>query len=147
MARTTVLITVGFDIFHEGHKDHIEKASMLGDKLIVSVSPTSALISKKGYEAIPQDARLRLAEIVKWLNPDNEVVLSIDKDGTQAETLRWLRPQIFAKGGDRVPGNMPQNEIDVCNELSIELVYGVGDLLDSSQAIVKRCIGQIYAAK
>ena len=139
----TVAITLSMDIFHEGHKDHVEKAAKLGDKLIVIIDPTECLLKKKHYEAIPQESRLRLAEIVKWLNPDNEVVLATDKDGTVAQTLKMLEPTIFAKGGDRTSDNMPQNEIDACKEIGCEIVYGVGDLLDSSQEILRRCCRQL----
>ena len=143
MSLKTVAITLSFDIFHEGHKDHIEKASKLGDKLIVIVDPTDLLLAKKHYEAIPQSSRLRLAGMVKWLNPNNEVVLSVDKDGTVAETLRLIKPTIFAKGGDRTPDNMPQNEIDMCKKIGCEIVYGIGDRLDSSQDIIRRCLTQL----
>lgn len=132
---TTIAVSVGFDIFHEGHKEHIEEAAKLGDKLIVLVDTTSGLVGKKGYEAISQASRLEIAGIVKWLNPDNEVVLSVDTDGTQAETLRMVKPQIFAKGGDRTADNMPKNEIDACAEIDCAIVYGVGRVRNSSSRI------------
>jgi hypothetical protein len=47
-----------------------------------------------------------------------------DSDGTVCEALRTIRPDIFAKGGDRVDGNVP--EAAICKELGIEVVYGVG---------------------
>ena len=61
--------------------------------------------------------------------------MSIDKDSTVAETLRMIRPQVFAKGGDRVTSRMPQKEIDVCREIGCEIVYGVGRQVDRSSRI------------
>lgn len=127
-----VAITVSFDLLHPGHKDHIEKASKLGDRLIVMVQPGHALVNKRGCEVLDYKDRLILAEMIKWLNPDNQVVEVIDTDGTCVETLRELKPDIYAKGGDRTPDNMVQAEIDVCEEIRCEIVYGVGDLLNSS---------------
>jgi len=77
--------------------------------------------------------------IIKALWFVDDVVHNIDRDGSSVDSLRWVSPQKFAKGGDRTPDNMPHGEIEVCKELGIELVYGIGDRVDSSQDIVKRC--------
>ena len=58
--------------------------------------------------------------------------ISVDKDGTITETLRKYKPDILAKGGDRTANNMPQNELDVCKELGIEIKCAIGDLLNAS---------------
>ena len=86
------------------------------------------------------EERIELIEIYPFVD---EVVASIDKDGTVAETLRWLKPDIFAKGGDRTPANMPQNEIDVCQEIGCKIIYGVGDRLQSSSDLVRRLVGNL----
>jgi len=137
-----VAITVSFDLLHPGHKDHIEKASKLGDQLIVMVDSTHALMKKRGYELLGFEDRLALAQMVRWLNPDNEVVENIDTDGTCIETLRMVKPDIFAKGGDRTPDNMVQAEIDVCEEIGCEIVYGIGDLLGSSSRMFNNAMKQ-----
>jgi len=136
-----VAITISFDLLHDGHIDHIEEASKLGDWLIVIVDPSDFLIKKKGYELIPLEARLRVAESIRYID---EVVVSIDKDGTCAETLRMLRPDVLAKGGDRTPDNMPQNEIDVCKDIGCKIVYEVGRKLNSSQILVKRAFNYLH---
>lgn len=135
---TTVAITVSFDLLHPGHKDHIEKAMALGDRLVVMVVPASNLIAKRGQEVLRFDDRLILAGMVKWLNPKNEVVPVIDEDGSCVKTLRQVRPDIFAKGGDRVPQNMNQAEIDFCKEIGCQIRYGIGDILGSSSAMLTR---------
>ena len=77
-------------------------------------------------------------EILRALHCVDEVIATMDKDSTQAQTLRVIKPDIFAKGGDRTPGNMPQNEIEVCNELGIRIVYGIGEQVRSSSQIIRR---------
>ncbi len=47
-------------------------------------------------------------EILKALRCVDEVIPTVDKEGTQAETLKMVRPDIFAKSGDRTPDNMPE---------------------------------------
>ena len=133
-----VAVTITFDLLHAGHIDHLEKASKLGDKVIIIVDPDEFLIKKKGYVLQPLESRMRIAQFLKnnipWIE---DVVVSIDKDGTCAETLRMIKPDILAKGGDRIPGNMPQNEIKVCQEIGCQIVYGIGRQLYSSSKIIK----------
>lgn len=132
---TKVLVGGGFDPCHIGHIRHFKKAKSLTTDaiLIVCVNPDEHMIKKKGYCFMPLRERM---EIIKEFRCVDKVVVNIDKDGTCAESLRHYKPDIFAKGGDRVPGNLPQNEIDVCKELGIKIIYGVGGQLNSSSKLV-----------
>jgi len=135
--RKVVAIAGGFDPLHIGHLDHIKKARRLGDVLVAIVSSDDQLITKKGYCFLPLSQRL---EIVKSIRYVDEVVISADEDGTCTEALKEIRPDIFAKGGDRTPSNMPESEIRACEEIGCQIVYGVGDRLDSSRDIVRRTV-------
>ena len=115
---------------------HMKEASRLGDCLIVIVGSDEQLMRKYGY--ILQPLYKRIERIMRKVDCVQGIIVSIDKDGTQTETLRMIRPNIFAKGGDRTPDHMPQCEIDTCNEIGCQLVYGVGDKLNSSTAIRHR---------
>ena len=67
----------------------------------------------------------------------DEAIISIDKDGSQCETLRMIKPDIFANGGDRVSDNVP--EVKVCEEEGIKMVFNVGgEKLNSSSDILKK---------
>ena len=111
-------------------------AAELGGCLIVIIGSDEQIMRKYGY--ILQPLHKRIERIVRKAPFVQGVVVSIDKDGTQVETLRLIKPDFFAKGGDRTPDNMPQCELDVCNEIGCQLVYGVGDKLNSSKAIRHR---------
>lgn len=124
------------DPFHDGHLQHIKKAMELGDYLIVLVSNDADMVRKKGKCNIPLASRMEIVELIlKGLGFPREVIETIDKDGTQAETLRVVKPDKFAKGGDRTPDNMPQNELDACQEIGCEIVYGVGEQLNQSSKV------------
>ena len=131
-----VAIAGKFDPIHEGHLDHIHKAYALGDYLIIITHPDDivAKTSKKGVCLQTLFVRRTLLKgILKLLGGKGKVVVAwSDIDGTVAKTLEIYKPTIFAKGGDRVPGNLPQNEIDICQKYGIEIRYGIGDLLGSS---------------
>ena len=72
-------------------------------------------------------------KIVSALKCVDEVFLSIDKDKTQCESLRYLNPTIFAKGGDRTSKEIP--EAKVCKELDIEIIDGLGEKIRSSSKL------------
>jgi len=127
-----VVVAGGYDPFHEGHKDSFVKSAQLG-RLVVITHRDESMVLKKGY------CYQSLGERVKRLYQEPEVSLVVvakDTDGTVRETLRELRPDIYAKGGDRVPGSMDKGEVEVCAEIGCRIVYGVGDLLNSSRRIV-----------
>ncbi len=134
-----VMIAGKFDPMHDGHIDHIMKASALGDYLCVVTHSDEVLdkIKPQGHQ-VPLWARLAMIKgIMLLFNIKGEVVISVDDDGTVEETLRCIRPDIFAKGGDRTVSNMPKGELKVCKELNITIVYGTGALLNSSSKITK----------
>ena len=135
-----VMVSGGFDPLHIGHLRHMQLAKELGDWLIVSVNPDVDMTRKKGYCFMPLEQR---AAIIEGLKCVDEVTVTIDRDGTQVETLRLVRPDIFAKGGDRTPDNMVQSEIEICDRLGIRIVYGVGEKLSSSSDLV----GQLMSSE
>jgi D-beta-D-heptose 7-phosphate kinase/D-beta-D-heptose 1-phosphate adenosyltransferase len=136
-----VACVVSFNFVHEGHWKHIEEASKLGDKLYVIVVDDKSLMRQKGGHNFPLEDRIGIGYPVKWLNQNNEIVVAIDKENTVAETLRMIRPDIFAKGGDRTESRMPQKELDVCEEIGCEVIYGVGEQLNHSSRLKKLVLG------
>ena len=117
----TVAVSGGFDPIHVGHIRYFKEAKKLGDKLVVILNSDQFLKNKKGYIFMPFEERKELLESIKYVD---EVVRCIDKDQTVCQTLRKLKPDIFAKGGDRNLKNIPEKE--VCEELGIKMLFGVG---------------------
>ncbi len=139
--RRKVAVAGGFDPLHIGHIRHLEAAKALGEYLIVLVSSDADMIRKKDYCFMPLNDRI---EIIRALRCVDEVEATIDGDGTMAKTLLKIRPDIFAKGGDRTQDNMPKNELDVCDKIGCRIVYGVGGNKDaSSSELVRKASGNI----
>lgn len=132
-----ILASLYANPLHPGHIEYLEKSKQLGDKLIVIINNDHQQYLKIGK--IFQNEEFRTT-IVKSLKCVDEVFLSIDNDKSVCQSIRLLYEDqkyyhpdseiIFAKGGDRFVGNIP--EVDICNELGIKIVDGLGDKIHSS---------------
>jgi bifunctional ADP-heptose synthase (sugar kinase/adenylyltransferase) len=72
-------------------------------------------------------------EIVSALQSVDEVFLSIDDDKSVCKSLEFLKPNIFANGGDRSLSEIP--ETVVMEKYSIKMVDGLGAKIRSSSKI------------
>ena len=134
-----VIVSGFFNPLHGGHLDMIEAAAKLGDRVIVSVNNDVQQVLKKGKIILDQANRMRLIGALRVVD---EVILTLDQDPSQIETLNFLADKyphdelIFANGGDRDSEKaIPESE--VCHERNIKLVFGVGGIekADSSTRI------------
>lgn len=129
-----VLVSGGFDPLHVGHLRHLQAAAELG-RVVVALNSDAWLARKKGYAFMSWVER---HEILAGLKSVAYVTGMDDADGTACEAIQRVRPAIFAKGGDRGPGNTPEAEL--CARLGIAVRYGVGgsDKPQASSALVER---------
>lgn len=133
-----VAVSGGFDPVHVGHVRLFKRARKLGDRLIVILNNDNWLRDKKGYAFMPQEER---KEILRAFECVDRVVLTShrrnDPDRSVVRELKGLKPALFANGGDRKRKNTPEQEI--CHELGIEAVFGVGGgKVQSSSWLVKK---------
>ena len=119
----------------------------MGDFLVVIVNNDEQVKIKGSFPFMPEQERI---EIVKALRYADEVILSIDKDATQAKSLESVAKNhpnaelFFAKGGDRHSGNIPENETKACKDFNITVINGVGgDKIQSSSWLIKNSSGKI----
>ncbi len=131
----TVAISGYFDPLHIGHIELIKLAKKLGDKLVVIVNNNSQAVLKKGKPFMKQEERMKIVQEIKDVD---EVFLSIDQDKSVCKSLRAVNPDIFANGGDRHQGEVPETKI--CRELDIEMVDGLGKKIQSSSDLVKESL-------
>ena len=132
-----VCVSGGFDPFHEGHLSYIMRTGLLGEFLIVLVSSDNDMVAKKGKCNLPIWFRIKTVEF--WLEEcgiKGIVLPTMDKDGTQVKTLKLIKPDIYAEGGDVTPENVNKEEEKVCKEIGCKIVYGVGKKINSSSSMV-----------
>ena len=135
-AKMKVVITSMYaNPIHPGHIECLEKARALGDYLIVIVNNDEQQ-KLKNRGTVFQDQVFR-KRVVGALKSVDETFLSIDTDGAVCESIRAVVERcsphselIFAKGGDRNVGNIP--EVEICKELGVEIVDGLGKKIDNS---------------
>ncbi len=118
-----VAVSGGYDPLHPGHICNIEEALTLGDRLLVILTRDDQLLQKKGYYVLPYYVR---KYVLDWgLQGRGEVVSNIDQDISCRESLRYYRPDIFAKGGRTWDlENLPESP--TCEQLGIQIIFGVG---------------------
>ena len=129
----TVVASGYFDPLHVGHIEYLEKAKQLGDELVVIVNSDVQAKIKKGRAFMREEDRLK---IVKSLKCVDKALISIDNNNSVCESLRVVKPHIFANGGDRKEEEIP--EAEVCRELGIEMVDGLGEKIRSSSDYNKK---------
>ena len=127
----TVAVSGGFDPIHVGHVRMIREAAEHGDVIVIANSD-AWLERKKGYVFMPWKERAEILDSIKGVAAVYEAK---DEDDTVCESLKTLRPNYFANGGDRKLKNTP--EMTVCAELGIEMLWEVGgDKMQSSSTLV-----------
>jgi len=140
------IVSGGFDPIHVGHIEYMQKARALADALIAIVNDDDFLIRKKGKPFMPFQERLKIVGSIRYVDM---AVKCIDKDQSVCETLKGLascrtliagqpyESLLFCNGGDRTSGeNTPEHQ--VCLDLGIEPVYGLGEKIQSSSWLTNK---------
>jgi cytidyltransferase-like protein len=129
LAGAVTMVDGGFDPIHEGHVAYFEAAAALGDPVFCSVSP-DAWVERKHPVLLPQAARGAVVEAMR------SVAYVHLATGSTVDVLELVRPRRYAKGADW-RGRLPDEELDVCREQGIEVVY-LETILNSSTRIMER---------
>jgi D-beta-D-heptose 7-phosphate kinase/D-beta-D-heptose 1-phosphate adenosyltransferase len=112
----TVVWTNGcFDILHAGHVTYLQSARKQGDVMVVGLNSDASVQAIKGPDRpiVPENER---ALIISALECVDHVVVFEDND--TVGLLEFLKPDIYAKGGDYT--------LDTINQDERKLVEGYG---------------------
>ena len=111
-----------FDLMHPGHIKYFQAAKMMGDVLVVTISPDRFVDKGPGRPVFNEDVR---AESIAALECVDYV--AINKWPTAGKTLRLIRPNIYVKGQEFE--NMEdetgkiQKEVEVIKEIGAEIRF------------------------
>lgn len=135
--RRVVLCHGVFDLLHIGHIRYLNQAKEHGDVLVVSLTPDRFV--DKGPDR-PAFTEVLRAEALASLGETDYV--TINEWPTAEETLRQIRPDVYAKGDefkdiDSDPVGKIGPEAEVVKEIGAELVF-TSDIVFSSSNLINR---------
>ena len=126
--RSIIVLSGGFDPVHKGHLRMFRQASWLGHQVIVGLNSDDWLTRKKGQPFMEFEERREILEAFRYIN---QVISFDDSDDSACDLLEKVNSMYdtdhkiyFANGGDRGKDNVP--EVDVCKELGVIMLWGVG---------------------
>lgn len=138
--KKATIVSGYFNPLHVGHLELFEIAKGIGDMLIVIVNSDLQRFLKGSKEFQNQEERLTIIKAIKFVD---WAMVSIDTDKTQIESLKEIHniykdthELTFANGGDQNNDTIPES--DICNELGIKLIDGLGDKIQSSSWLLKK---------
>jgi len=139
MKPKAIIVSGYFNPLHKGHLEYFINAKAQGDLLLVIVNSDyqRALKGSKAFQE--EDERLFIIQHIKEVN---FAIISIDQDRTVCKTIEIIYQQFhethqlaFANGGDQNNQSIPERQI--CKQLGIELIDGLGDKIQSSSWLLQ----------
>lgn len=133
-SRPIVILSGGFDPYHDGHARMFEAASRIGE-ICVILNSNNWLLRKKGNFFMNSDERALVVGSIKGVE---YVYLSKDADDTVCEDLKDIasifkdKVLFFGNGGDRGESNTP--EMNTCKDYGIHLLFNLGGNNDQSSS-------------
>ena len=137
--KNAIIVSGYFNPIHKGHIEYFQKAKSLADELFVIVNSDFQRELKKSKYFQEEAERVLIVSNIK---PVDKVFLSVDRDRTVCCTIKKIFNSHgskyklhFANGGDQNNDTIPEK--DVCMELGIKLIDGLGDKIQSSSWLLK----------
>ena len=135
MSKQKAIIVSGyFNPIHKGHLEYFNNAKAMADQLFVIVNNDHQRELKGSKEFQDENERMIIVSNIKAVD---KAILSIDTDRTVRKTIKMISKQYgeefdlgFANGGDQNNDICPESII--CKKLSINLIDGLGDKIQSS---------------
>jgi len=125
-----------FDLMHPGHIKYFQAAKMMGDVLVVTISPDGFV--DKGPDRPVFNENLRAESIAALECVD---YVAINKWPTAEETLRLIRPDIYVKGQEfehmEDKTGKIQKEVEVLEEIGAEIRF-THEIVFSSTELLKQ---------
>jgi D-beta-D-heptose 7-phosphate kinase/D-beta-D-heptose 1-phosphate adenosyltransferase len=133
------IISGYFNPIHYGHIEYINGAKDNCDWLIAIINNDYQRILKGSKEFMDENHRLKIVSNLKAID---ETLISIDKDKTQCESLKYLKNKykneelIFFNSGDRKENNLNSDEGEVCKIWKItEIILPLPKIYSSSKLL------------
>jgi cytidyltransferase-like protein len=134
--KTLVIASGYFNPLHKGHIEYLKRSKELGDALMVIIN-NDMQVKLKGSKVFQDE--LERKGIIDELKCVNYSIISIDEDRSVKRSIEFIHKFIradkylFTNGGDQFGNTILEK--DICNELGIELIDGLGEKIQSSSIL------------
>lgn len=139
MKSKCIIVSGYFNPLHRGHIEYFYHAKKHSEKLLVIVNNDLQREKKGSKKFMNQDERFLIINELKIVD---YAMISIDTGMSVSESIRDIYKKysskyelLFGNGGDQNNKLIP--EVKTCNELSIKLIDGLGDKIQSSSWLLK----------
>lgn len=123
------MVDGAFDPLHCGHIEYFRAAAALGVPVLCNVS-SDQYVRTKHPPLLPEEQRTAVVDAIRYISYTH-------LNAYDTETvLRELRPRYYVKGKDW-EGRLPPEQVVICREHGIEIVY-LDTVLDSSSRILEQ---------
>lgn len=132
------MVDGAFDPLHPGHIEYFRAAAALGSPVLCNVA-SDRYVRTKHPPLLNEDQRAAIIDAIRYI--DYVHIYRIDTE----TVLRQLRPRQYVKGSDWRARGLPPEQVVICREYGIEIVY-LDTVLDSSSRILRDYCAGLAAA-
>lgn len=123
------MVDGAFDPVHRGHIEYFKAASALGAPLLCNIA-SDRYVRTKHPSLLDESQRAAIVDAIRYMTYTH-----VNQFDTET-ILRELRPRFYVKGQDW-DGRLPAEQVAICREHAIEIVY-LNTVLDSSTRILEQ---------
>ena len=123
------MVDGAFDPLHRGHIEYFRIASQQLDVPLLCNVASDGYVRTKHPPLLPEDQRAAVVDAIRYISYTH--VNQFDTETILSE----LQPKYYVKGKDW-DGRLPLEQVRICTEHGIEVVY-LDTVIDSSSRILK----------
>ena len=128
------MVDGAFDPLHHGHIAYFKAARELGMPVLCNLASDRYVLTKH-RPLLTETQRATVIDAIRYI--DYVHIYEIDTE----TVLRQLRPRYYVKGSDWRARGLPPEQITICVEHGIEIVY-LDTVLESSSRLLQQFAGQ-----
>jgi cytidyltransferase-like protein len=123
------MVDGAFDPLHRGHIEYFRAAASLDAPLLCNVA-SDRYVRTKHPPLLPEEQRAAVVDAIRYI-----AYTHVNRFDTET-VLQELRPRYYVKGCDW-RGRLPADQVRICGEHGIEIVY-LDTVLDSSSRLLEQ---------
>lgn len=124
------MVDGAFDPLHRGHIEYFRAAAERLDVPLLCNVASDRYVSTKHPPLLPEDQRAAVVDAIRYVT-----YTYVNQFDTET-ILRELRPRYYVKGKDW-EGRLPPDQVVICRDAGIEVVY-LDTVVDSSSRLLKQ---------